>query len=487
MKIFNIRLGLAMNSSSTHSIIILPAEKIGTLVCDGNSEFGWEYFTASSKESKEFYLMAAIQQSLYNIFGGDNDDLTAHVMKEIYGCDSFMPDPDDEWKREPYIDHQSEPTLPMSWDGLGVNEEFAAEFRDFLLNDRVVVLGGNDNDEADHPFINEGKLYQYPLIESDPVAWIARKDPVYNHWTLFRRNGGGKFRMSFDLDAEAPVKSSVPELIDVKITNWCPFDCQFCYMDSTERGIHGDLMYIKSLAEEFGYHQVFEVALGGGEPTLHPNFVEILQVFRDNNIIPNFTTKNLGWLKDEDQREAIFSLMGGFAYSIDTIEDIKNLEAAFEEVIRREKDAEGKEEDDWHYRRKLPYYSVQHVVGANENIKEILEYCRSKDIRLVLLGYKTDGRGDSFKPLISAKEAYEQVIEWRETQRWYRIGIDTVLAQQWEEMLHGQVFEVFWTTQEGAFSMYIDAVEKTASSCSYGNPVRLPYNIGNLKEIFSEF
>ncbi|MEI8361030.1 MAG: radical SAM protein, partial [bacterium] len=35
---------------------------------------------------------------------------------------------------------------------------------------------------------------------------------------------------------------------------------------------------------------VFEVALGGGEPTLHPNFIEILKFARKCGIIPNLAT-----------------------------------------------------------------------------------------------------------------------------------------------------------------------------------------------------
>jgi len=47
---FNIRVGLACNSSSSHSILFLPNynQKINT---DEYSDFQWNFFTASDKES----------------------------------------------------------------------------------------------------------------------------------------------------------------------------------------------------------------------------------------------------------------------------------------------------------------------------------------------------------------------------------------------------------------------------------------------------
>lgn len=475
MKIFNIRLGLAMNSSSTHSIIILPPEEAGTIESDRTGgAFGWDLFTASDKPEKELYVIAALKQSLDRIFGYINQDLVNQMMLEIYGVNDYIEN-EERWSEDPHIDHQSEPTLPMDWDGQTINEDFLNDFRNFLLNDRVVVLGGNDNDGEIHEHQHRGEQFTYPIIESDPQDLIARKDHENNYWVIFNRVSGAKIRLTFDLDAEIPQKSSAPELIDVKISNFCPFDCSFCYMDSTERGKHGDLMFIKALAEEFGYHQVFEVALGGGEPTLHPNFIEILKVFRDNGVVPNFTTKNLSWLRDEAQRNTIFELMGGFAYSADTAEEIQELVDIFNSIGL---------EDRW----KRPKFTVQHVVGVNKDIQSIMEICQKEGVSLTLLGYKLDGRGDSFEPVITPENAFERILYWRERHSgWVRFGIDTLLAQQWENVLKDRVDPVFWTVREGAFSMYIDAVERTTSPSSYGNPIRLPYSVGSLKSVFKEF
>ena len=52
MKIHNLRLGFACNSSSSHSLIFLPG-------CTDNAEgqdFGWQCFTLASSEAKMGYL-----------------------------------------------------------------------------------------------------------------------------------------------------------------------------------------------------------------------------------------------------------------------------------------------------------------------------------------------------------------------------------------------------------------------------------------------
>ena len=41
---------------------------------------------------------------------------------------------------------------------------------------------------------------------------------------------------------------------------------------------------IKFIANELMAKEVFEVALGGGETTLHPDFLEILKIFNRDNL-----------------------------------------------------------------------------------------------------------------------------------------------------------------------------------------------------------
>jgi len=67
-QIRNFRFGLATNSSSTHSIVHMPDNQVRTI--SEAPEFGWDFFTVSSKEEKKTYLLGQLfgeMQSANNI------------------------------------------------------------------------------------------------------------------------------------------------------------------------------------------------------------------------------------------------------------------------------------------------------------------------------------------------------------------------------------------------------------------------------------
>ena len=83
------------------------------------------------------------------------------------------------------------------------------------------------------------------------------------------------------------VRTKGPDLLDVSITNRCNRGCDFCYRQSTYVGEDitlEDYQIVIDNAKECGVQQI---AIGGGEPTIHPNFCEILEMTRINGIIPN--------------------------------------------------------------------------------------------------------------------------------------------------------------------------------------------------------
>lgn len=437
MKVHSIRIGHATNSSSTHSIILIPggAKRHDT----GHTDFGWEFFTAATEESKKNYLAIALRDAVKENCGEEIADVVA---KEWVGV---SPDGG-------YIDHQSSPTLPSAWDGKGVDKTFFDEFSAYILRDDVVILGGNDNTDQSHPLASKGKnvgWYRSFPIEQGAGNIVARKDGAY--WTLFNRSTGVKMRVSFGDGALAvpPVKSRAPELVDVKITDFCPIGCEFCYQDSTTKGKHAPENDIRTLARTLGELRVFEVAIGGGEPTMHPQFEEILKSFRYYGIVPNFTTKSTHWMDKPTIVAAVLESGGSFAYSINTVAELR-------EVLPRLQSFKGRAH-------------VQHVMGVDENeqaFKELLTACAEEHIPLTLLGYKTVGRGKSL--LAKDYSWWLDVVLAVGKEKYLRVGIDTALAAQYVEQLHAaripsRLFEV----KEGAFSMYIDAVTKTAGPSSY--------------------
>ena len=85
-----------------------------------------------------------------------------------------------------------------------------------------------------------------------------------------------------------------PELMDISITNWCDKGCAFCYRSSTKKGEHMLLENYKKVINSARDMGVFQVALGGGNPNQHPDFVEILRYTHEQGIVPNYTTNGRG-------------------------------------------------------------------------------------------------------------------------------------------------------------------------------------------------
>lgn len=85
-----------------------------------------------------------------------------------------------------------------------------------------------------------------------------------------------------------------PELIDISITNWCDRGCSFCYKSSSPFGSHMALEDYKSVIDQVADMRTFQVALGGGNPNQHPDFIEILKYTAANGVIPNYTTNGRG-------------------------------------------------------------------------------------------------------------------------------------------------------------------------------------------------
>ncbi|TKJ18694.1 MAG: hypothetical protein CEE43_17425 [Promethearchaeota archaeon Loki_b32] len=90
----------------------------------------------------------------------------------------------------------------------------------------------------------------------------------------------------------APITKS-PVLIDLSLNNYCNLSCNYCYMSakSIEEGRNLSMEDFNLLLTKMKKSRVLQIALGGGEPTLHPHFTEILEKLRiKGGIIPNYTT-----------------------------------------------------------------------------------------------------------------------------------------------------------------------------------------------------
>jgi MoaA/NifB/PqqE/SkfB family radical SAM enzyme len=456
MKIHNVRMGLATNSSSTHSLILMTPTDYKATATDEYGDFGWSYFTAADKTSKENYLGYILHDNLRRTVG----DETAWAV--VAGMFSHREDFASQLEKGGYgVDHQSVFTLPKDWEGKGIDIAFFKALREYIVQNPIAILGGNDNGEGPegHPLHHKGKAVDLGIADGYGTM-VARNDG--DHWVIFHRDNGSKIRLSFDGKTQTVTKAKTPELVDIKITDFCPFGCEYCYQASTTEGQHGNYGDIRNLIYALKDMKVFEVAIGGGEPTLHPDFIRILEDFRAYHIVPNFTTRNLAWLNDEEKAKKIMDACGAFAYSVNTREDVAKLAA----VLDKYKGAvEGTQVSYGSFENKV---SVQYVLECGGDLAGVLDEAAKHHFRVTLLGFKTTGFGKDFP---TAPEDWMKVVKTMKKEHGWKLnlGVDTAIVQKYGDRIKKElgVKDEMMTAEEGKFSMYIDAVAKTMAPSSY--------------------
>lgn len=456
MKIHNLRLGFACNSSSSHSLIFLPGTSDSLSSDYADQYFGWECFTLASKEIKLGYLGQQILTSLREQLG----EAPAHAlaMSLINNSDVNI---------NGTVDHQSVWQFPRTYEGNHLDTDFIIAFRKYLERDGVVVLGGNDNG-GDHELA--GKQNNFTIFDTYSTSCVSRYDEGLKTWTIFDRSSGSKIRLDFDEPSGNPKiphvdvnKASLPELVDVKITDKCYFECDHCYQGSTKDAPHADNNFVQQLIKDLREAQVFEVAYGGGEPTTYPNFLNLLIETRNNNIVPNFTTRNYAFINKNIQK--LMKVVGKIAFSVDFEEEINKLEKYL-----LEKDNEKLNVFLYKNGNYDSFITLQHVVGSapQEQLEKLLKMAAKKWISVTLLGWKNTGRGSNISP-------YK--VDWRKAcseAKVSRINIDTALARSSDLT---DIDKRTYHTTEGSVSCYVDAVQKRIGPSSYSNSlVMKPYN-----------
>lgn len=442
VNIYNIRLGFATNSSSTHSLVLLGD---GHHVEDADIEetFGWNQFILASAKMKLAYVASNMNEALRNYGGKKNRHLL--IAKAIGAL------PIDDMRR---VDHQSVADLPTTWFGAGPDVEFMKALRDVILSPNIAVVGGNDNDEDFAEYVGGASC------RLRVHGGVSRHDPKYNYWTVFDRDSGTKVRYDmstprgFVVGLDPPSKAYAPELVDLKITSRCNNDApcrKYCYQSASRGGEHASLDTIEKYADLLCDLQVFEVALGGGEPLEHPDLIRILRAFRERGVVPSFSTRRSDWLTDEAMRRDIFDLVGAVGFSVNSVSEYNGIRELVEEEPTRK-------------------VKFQHVVGSTTRAA-LLEIVRSMVERqystrsLLLLGYKSVGNGARVAP-----HKFNALNFIRDHCR-YGVGVDTQLVKQiGMQHLSEITSRVLITPEEGKFSCYIDPFSSTVAPSSYADP-----------------
>ncbi|MBT4482898.1 MAG: radical SAM protein [Candidatus Latescibacteria bacterium] len=126
------------------------------------------------------------------------------------------------------------------------------------------------------------------MINHDSSFERAQYKPYFS---IFHKNTG-QFIRGNEPDSEDDVfwSEECPEMLDISITGMCNRECDFCYRNSKPDGNHLPVGKLRFVLDQIKDNFICQIALGGGNPPLHPEFPEILRMIReDYGIVPNYT------------------------------------------------------------------------------------------------------------------------------------------------------------------------------------------------------
>ena len=161
-----------------------------------------------------------------------------------------------------------------------------------------------------------------------------------------------------------------PESMDVCITHKCNMGCAMCYAGCTPEGIHGDILNARWLDS---LHPFTEMAVGGGDVFEHPDLDLFLHILKTKRVIANITVNQAHFIKHFNQIQQFVEegLIKGVGVSVfnptDGLIDLMNI---------------------------LPHTVAHCIVGIVDD--DVLDKLSDHNIRILLLGYKTTGRGEGY-------------------------------------------------------------------------------------------
>jgi radical SAM protein with 4Fe4S-binding SPASM domain len=269
-----------------------------------------------------------------------------------------------------------------------------------------------------------------------------------------------------------PVMAPWPELADISVSNYCTNGCRYCYRSSDTGGRFMPLEDFRFVLEQLTsktYGSIFQVALGGGEPLLHPDFTAMLKLAREEyGVIPNYTT--CGKYFNQSNVAATRAYCGAVAVSWDpyredlSLQDLARLGADLKAVG---------------VRCNIHYVVSEQTLGTATAILmgEYDEYLRPFNA-VIFLTYKPLGRADGSGVIRSSAglKKFLGMIDRPATA--IKIGCDACLVPGLLKAT--KVDEVLIDSCEcGFFSVYIDENLKVMP-CSFCNDDRFKFDLRRL-------
>lgn len=276
------------------------------------------------------------------------------------------------------------------------------------------------------------------------VGYRRQTNDWYQYWNgngyceLNKTNG----TMITTVLNDEPFVAEFPLNCDMEISKKCINACPFCYAGCTPSGKHADIKKFIEDKNSFLYslHEGTELALNGNEP-LHPDLELLLKFCKERGIIANLTVHENTLLTHKEEIENWMNndLLHGVGVSPSTYT---------------------KEMIEWCQAH--PSAVIHTIAGIDGKLE--FDYLKDKDLKILILGYKTFGRGVSYlNPTIPQNINYlkEQIKSF--IKHFKVVSFDNLAIQQLDpkSWLTDKEWESFYRGDDGSHTMFIDLVNET--------------------------
>ena len=264
-----------------------------------------------------------------------------------------------------------------------------------------------------------------------------------NHNVYINDKNGTKIRETIDTDAKEFI-SDFADSVDFKITNKCFNNCAFCHEKSTPNGEEGhmdDWNFLDTL------HPYTEMAIGGGDILTFSKLYELLELLKSKNIYANITVSQNNIFDNKIDYLVENKLVKGigvslYGYSKDDITRIKSLPN-----------------------------TVVHLINGVTACEDSFHQLADKDLKILILGYKTFGRGIEY---IKNNSYIYKNMQWVEQNiedymmRFKVVSFDNLAVEQLKlkEKLTETQWKMFYGGDDGTHTFYIDGVNKQFAKSS---------------------
>lgn len=321
-----------------------------------------------------------------------------------------------------------------------------------LSNYKYKLVGGSDTGSC---YTYNKFAYEFQNNKPDIIGEYVNgnyKTTIYEDGTRTRElqphnayyNQGLYKKDKYKLNEIDMMEPDFVESIDLKITNYCLNNCDFCYANSCESGEEAEYEDIIEVLDSMKPYT--EIAIGGGNVLSYHRLKDVLYEAKSRHIICNITTRDIDIMhnynyKKEFEELCEKELIYGCGVSITDINDMVNISELNTGKVQM----------------------IAHlIIGVNtiEDIKTII-YDSNFD-GVLLLGYKKVGKGLDYYNEHKA-EIDKNIVDIKNSDL---MSIDTYKSIAFDnlaiEQLHLDVKDKYcdlYQGEDGKFSMYIDLVE----------------------------